>query len=64
MTTAGKILTVNDRTPKERRDMADFYCVSKPAWLGKDMYAWTFDDGSRLMMTYDENLHPIEMIEV
>lgn len=62
-TTAQKILTMRDRTSKDRRDMADFYAVSSQ-WLGKDMFSWEFHDGSKLMMVYDENLAPLEILEV
>lgn len=62
-TTAQKILTMQDRTLKDRRDMADFWGVQS-SWLGKDMYSWEFKDGSKLMMVYDENLAPLEILEV
>jgi hypothetical protein len=64
-TIAGRILNPHlIRTLKDRRDMADFWAVSPPQWLGKDMYAWAFSDGSQLMMVYDENLRPVEIVEV
>lgn len=59
---AQKILTIADRTPKERRDMAEFYAV-RYDWKGDTATAW-FADGSCLMMAFDSDLCPIEMIEV
>ncbi len=66
---ANKILTKSDRTPKERRDMADYYATTNSTpktyqWVGKDMFVWTFEDGSQLMMVYDEDLQPLEFVEV
>jgi hypothetical protein len=62
MTCAEKILTVSDRTPKERRDMADFY-GKRFDWHG-DLITYWFEDNSALMMTLDENLRPIEMVSL
>jgi hypothetical protein len=59
---ASKILTIADRTPKERRNMAEFYAV-RYDWTGDTATTW-FVDGSVLMMTLDDDLCPTEMIEV
>jgi hypothetical protein len=62
MTCAEKILTVSDRTPKERLKMADFY-GKRFDWNG-DLITYWFADESALMMTLDENLEPTEMVTV
>lgn len=62
LTEAAKILTIADRTPKERRNMAEFYAV-RYDWKGDTATTW-FADGSVLMMIFDDDLSPVEMIEV
>lgn len=62
MNTAGRILAVSDRTPKERRDMAEFYAASFE-W-DRGLVTYRYDDGSALMMVLDDGLSPTEIIEV
>jgi len=62
MTRATQLLTIADRTPKERRNMAEFY-ASTFEWKG-DLLVTKFEDGSALMIVLDGDLAPVEMIEV
>jgi hypothetical protein len=65
MSVAQNILTVVHRTPKERREMAEFWAANdgKSAWDG-DCLTCIFSDGSALLMTLDEDLIPTEFLVI
>lgn len=68
LTIAEAIMATPDRTPKERRDMAELRAApamdGKTEWMGRDGEACRFLDGSALLMTFDEDFRPIEFLVV
>lgn len=60
---AHQIMATPDRTPKERRLMAEIRHVGPVEWKG-DLLVNRFDDGSSLMVVMDENLTPVEFLAV
>lgn len=60
-TTAQRIMDTPDRTPKERRDMAELRHVGRVEWKG-DLLVCRFLDGSALMMVLDDDLCPVEFL--
>lgn len=63
MSTARDILRTPDRTPKERRDMAELRHVGPVDWKG-DMMVCHFRDGSSLMWVFDDCLCPVEFLVI
>lgn len=66
-TTAESILNPElDRTPKERRNMAEFYAVHVEALKDKRGYqngeVCYFRDGSMLLMDFDEDYCPTQFL--
>ena len=63
LTIAESILMTPDRTPKERRDMAEIRNVSPVDWNGGTEVC-RFHDGSELMMVFDGDLCPVEFLPI
>jgi hypothetical protein len=62
MTTAERILSIPDRTMRERRDMCEIRTESF-TWHGQDIM-YQFADGSGIIATLDCDLAPIGMVIV
>lgn len=64
LTVAESILCTPDRTPKERRVMAELRAAPAGEWMGRDGIVCRFHDGSALLMALDESLVPTEFLVV
>lgn len=63
MTEAEKILNPRlERTPRERMQMCDYWAPARAADIANDLLLYTFRDGSQILLSYDENLRPIEFV--
>lgn len=63
MNTAQRIIAKKDWTGREKNDMINFM-QKRFERVSYDMYQYWFKDGSSLLVQNDQNLHPVEMIEV
>lgn len=63
---AQRILATPDRTPRERRDMAEIRDTRPGGRVDfqGDCQTCYFSDGSALMMTFDENFCPTEFLAI
>jgi len=62
-TQAAKVVNMPGRSLKDKAQMCDFFKLSLDCSPG-DVEVYTMKDGSQVMLRFDENLQPLELIEV